>query len=400
MGFGFPAAIGTAIALKPKASPASQVVCIAGDGSLQMNIQEMSTALAHNLPIKILLINNSCLGMVHQFQELFYDKRYSQTELSDNPDFAGLAEAYGWQASRITDPAQVSGEISKMLNAPSPYLLEIVVGRERNVYPMVAPNASLEEGIKGPNTQPPNNNNAHDSLASRSTSPTSTSVASPANPVGSARLKNLESPANPVGSARLENFEIHENPARPTRPESLENPARPVRPDNPADSASPETRHVLAVTVENISGVLSRVASLISRRGFNVESLSVGPTQDPKKSRITVVVWANNRGFEQITKQLNKLVSVYKVTDLTGDGAIERELVLIKVNADAKQRSEIMQVANIFRANIVDVSPTTLTIEATGNENKVHGLEDLLRPYGITEMVRTGKIALGRNVKS
>lgn len=158
-----------------------------------------------------------------------------------------------------------------------------------------------------------------------------------------------------------------------------------------------EVRHVLAVTVENISGVLSRVASLISRRGFNVESLSVGPTQDPQKSRITVVVWANNTGFEQITKQLNKLVSVYKVCDLTHNNAIERELVLIKVKADAQARGEIIQIANIFRANIVDVSTTTLTIEATGTENKVRGLEDLLRPYGITEMVRTGKIALGRN---
>ena len=166
------------------------------------------------------------------------------------------------------------------------------------------------------------------------------------------------------------------------------------------DEQAPETSHVLAVTVENISGVLSRVASLISRRGFNVESLSVGPTQDPEKSRITVVVWANNTGFEQITKQLNKLVSVYKVSDLTNNNAIERELVLIKVNADAKQRGEIIQIANIFRANIVDVSSKSLTIEATGNENKVRGLEDLLRPYGITEMVRTGKIALGRSLKN
>ena len=160
-----------------------------------------------------------------------------------------------------------------------------------------------------------------------------------------------------------------------------------------------EKKHVLAVTVENKSGVLSRVAGLISRRGFNVESLSVGPTEDPALSRITIIVYADDIGYEQITKQLHKLISVYKVTDLTNNNAIERELVLIKVAATPETRSEIVQVADIFRANIVDVGADTLTIEATGNESKIAGLEDLLRGYGIKEMVRTGKIALGRSEK-
>lgn len=156
-------------------------------------------------------------------------------------------------------------------------------------------------------------------------------------------------------------------------------------------------KHVLSVTVENKSGVLSRVTGLISRRGFNIESLSVGPTEDPTMSRITAIVNADEMGYEQITKQLHKLISVFKITDLTNDGAIERELVLYKVNAASDRRSEIIEIVNIFRANIVDVGKNSLTIEATGSEDKLKGLEDLLRAYGIKETVRTGKIAMSRN---
>ena len=156
-------------------------------------------------------------------------------------------------------------------------------------------------------------------------------------------------------------------------------------------------KHVLSVTVENKSGVLSRVTGLISRRGFNIESLSVGPTEDPTMSRITAIVNADEMGYEQITKQLHKLISVFKITDLTNDGAIERELVLYKVNAAPDRRSEIIEIVNIFRANIMDVGKSSLTIEATGSEDKLKGLEDLLRAYGIKETVRTGKIAMSRN---
>ena len=153
-------------------------------------------------------------------------------------------------------------------------------------------------------------------------------------------------------------------------------------------------KHVLSVLVENRPGVLSRVTGLISRRGFNIESLSVGPTEDPTMSRVTAIVQADDVAFEQITKQLHKLISVHKITDLTDEGAIERELVLFKVNAAPERRSEI---ANIFRAKIVDVGKSSLTIEATGDDAKLRGLEDLLRAYGIKETVRTGKVALSRS---
>ena len=158
-------------------------------------------------------------------------------------------------------------------------------------------------------------------------------------------------------------------------------------------------KHILSALVENRPGVLSRVTGLISRRGFNIESLSVGPTEDSTRSRVTAIVYADSVAYEQITKQLNKLVSVYKINDLTDDGAIERELVLFKVNAPSEQRSEVIELANLFRANIVDVGRSSLTIEATGDENKLTGMEDLLRAYGIKEIIRTGKVAMTRNPK-
>lgn len=160
-----------------------------------------------------------------------------------------------------------------------------------------------------------------------------------------------------------------------------------------------ENKHVLSVLVENKSGVLSRVIGLISRRGFNIDSLSVGPTEDPTRSRITIIVDAGTEAYEQIVKQLNKLVCVYKLQDLTNDAYIERELVLFKVNAPAERRSEVIEVANLFRASIVDVGASSLTIEATGSQSKLEGLEELLGAYGIKEITRTGKIAISRNSK-
>lgn len=160
-----------------------------------------------------------------------------------------------------------------------------------------------------------------------------------------------------------------------------------------------ETNRVITLLVANKSGVLARVVGLISRRGFNIESLSVGPTEDPTKSRITIFVEGDEHAFEQITKQLNKLVNVYKLNDLTNAAYVERELVLFKVNAPAEKRSEVIEIANLFRASIVDVGKSSLTIEATGSSSKLEGLEALLEAYGIKEITRTGKIATSRNSK-
>lgn len=158
-------------------------------------------------------------------------------------------------------------------------------------------------------------------------------------------------------------------------------------------------RHILSILVENKPGVLSRVTGLISRRGFNIESLSVAPTEDPTLSRLTIIMIANEIAYEQITKQLHKLISVHKITDLTQEQAIERELVLIKVHATPDKRNEIIEIANVFRAKIVDVGKSSLTIEVTGTETKIAGIEDLLRAYGIKEIIRTGVIAMSRGPK-
>ena len=158
-------------------------------------------------------------------------------------------------------------------------------------------------------------------------------------------------------------------------------------------------KHILSILVENKPGVLSRVTGLISRRGFNIDSLSVGPTEDPTMSRITIIMEADEIAYEQITKQLHKLISVHKITDLTQTAVLERELVLIKVHVTPDKRSEVIEIANIFRANIVDVGKTSLTIEITGSEDKLKGIEDLLRAYGIKEIIRTGLIAMSRGSK-
>ena len=160
------------------------------------------------------------------------------------------------------------------------------------------------------------------------------------------------------------------------------------------------TQHTLAFLVENKPGVLTRVAGLFARRNLNITSLAVGPTEHPGLSRMTVVVDVEALPQEQVTKQLNKLVSVLKVAELEEHSAVERELVLVKVRADAAHRAQVIEVANLFRARIVDVSPESLTIEATGNADKVEALLKLLETFGIRELVKSGIVALGRGSRS
>lgn len=158
-------------------------------------------------------------------------------------------------------------------------------------------------------------------------------------------------------------------------------------------------RHTISALVENKFGVLSRVANLFSGRGFNIDSLCVGESDDPTISRMTIVTRGDDRIIEQIEKQLNKLIDVIKVVDMTKISHVERELVLIKVIVEDNKRSQIMEIANIFRAKIIDISLSTLTIEITGDEDKINAIIDLLNPFGIKELVRTGKIAIGRGGK-
>jgi len=158
-------------------------------------------------------------------------------------------------------------------------------------------------------------------------------------------------------------------------------------------------RHTISVLVVNEFGVLSRISGLFSGRGFNIESLSVAETLDPHVSRMTIVTSGDEKVLEQITKQLNKLVNVIKVYDFTDEEHIERELVLIKVAVNAEARAEILSIVDIFRARVVDVSPRSYTIEMTGDEEKIGAIVELLRPFGIREIVRTGRIAMARSPK-
>jgi acetolactate synthase-1/3 small subunit len=155
-------------------------------------------------------------------------------------------------------------------------------------------------------------------------------------------------------------------------------------------------RHVLSILVENKPGVLARIAGLFSRRGFNIETLAVGPTDDPAISRVTLTVDGALHPIDQVTKQLHKLVNVIKIRDLEPEETIARELALFKVSADDESRSQIMQFTDIFRGNVVDVSKRSMTIEVTGTDDKIEAFERLIRPLGLIEMVRTGEIAVAR----
>lgn len=159
-------------------------------------------------------------------------------------------------------------------------------------------------------------------------------------------------------------------------------------------------KHTLAILVENKPGVLTRVAGLFSRRAFNIESLAVGVTEKPDTSRMTIVVSGDEHVFEQVMKQLNKLIDVIRVSEIPAGDAVNRELALIKVGVDSSTRAEVMQIVTVFRAKIVDVGIKSLVIEITGDEDKINAMEQLLRQFGIKEMVRTGKIAINRGAKT
>ncbi len=158
--------------------------------------------------------------------------------------------------------------------------------------------------------------------------------------------------------------------------------------------------HTLSVLVENKPGVLTRVAALFARRAFNIKSLAVGETEHPEVSRMTIIVQADEQPFEQVTKQLNKLVNVLKVVELEADGSVERRLLLIKVRADESRRTGVLQVVDLFRAHVVDVQPETVVIESIGSLSKLEALVTALEPYGVTEIVQSGAVAIGRGSRS
>jgi acetolactate synthase-1/3 small subunit len=160
------------------------------------------------------------------------------------------------------------------------------------------------------------------------------------------------------------------------------------------------SKHTLSVLVENKPGVLARIAALFSRRGFNIDSLAVGPTEHPEISRMTVVVDVDELPLEQVTKQLNKLIEVLKVVELEGSASVQREILLVKVRTDLQSRSHVLETVQLFRAKVVDVAGDALTIEVTGNRDKLNAFLEVLEPFGIKELVQSGMVAIGRGSRS
>jgi acetolactate synthase-1/3 small subunit len=160
------------------------------------------------------------------------------------------------------------------------------------------------------------------------------------------------------------------------------------------------SRHTLSVLVQNRPGVLARVSGLFSRRGFNIDSLAVGPTDDPDVSRMTIAVNVEDLPLEQVTKQLNKLVNVIKIVELDPDASVQRELMLIKVRADQTSRTQVLEAVSLFRAKVVDVAVDSVTIEATGTADKLAALVRVLEPFGIRELVQSGMVAVGRGSRT
>lgn len=330
MGFGFPAAIGVALA-----HPEETVLCITGDGSLQMNIQELATTVYHRLPVKLMLINNGYLGMVRQWQELFCDRRYAHTALSGNPDFVRVAQAYGMTALRVTRQEEVAPAIEEALRIEGPLLIDFHVEPEESVFPMVAPNKPLSEINKG------------GYICQLALSP--------------------DLPMPPAVDLKVNRGKM---------------------------------KHILSVLVENKSGVLTRVAGLFSRRGFNIENIAVGETVDPGISRMTLTIEGDESVVEQVEKQLNKLINVIKVNNLSHEPLVSRELVLIKVKSESQARTDIQQIVETFRGKVVDVSLDSMIIEVTGNDEKLEAIKLLLQQFGIREIARTGRVALPRGSKT
>jgi acetolactate synthase I/III small subunit len=160
------------------------------------------------------------------------------------------------------------------------------------------------------------------------------------------------------------------------------------------------SRHTLSVLVENKPGVLARIAGLFSRRGFNIDSLAVGPTEHPEVSRMTIVVNVEESPLEQVTKQLNKLIEVIKIVELDNAASVSRELLLVKVRADASSRGQVLEIVQLFRAKVVDVAADALTVQVVGNTDKLEDFLRIVEPYGVRELVQSGMVAIGRGSRS
>ena len=311
MGYGIPAAIGA-----KAARPDATVVCVDGDGCFQMTCQELATSVLERLPIVVVIVNNGHLGMVRQWQDMFFEERFSQVNLTHHlPDYAALADAYGAKGFVAEDEDTLTDALEQAL----------ACGRTAVVDCRVDPRRALLPDDPGRR--------------------------------GGARPRRV-----PV--RRREGHRV--------------------------------TTHTLAVLVENKPGALTRITTMFARRGFNIESLAVGPTERHDISRITLCVECDENALAQIQKQMHKLVNVLRITELPHGESLERELALIKVTAPPERRAELTALRDVFAVRVVDVGSDALVFEICATPEEIDSFEELLRPHGIKEVVRTGRVALGR----
>ncbi len=328
MGFGLPASIGAKIG-----NPDKTVIDISGDGGFQMTMQELATAVSYDVPVVVCILNNGYLGMVRQWQDLFWNKRYSFTCI-DSSDCAACPQA----------PACTRR------------------GRQRAARLQAARRSLRRRGHDG-----------HGEARDRA---------------GAARGDRLR----PADGHRLQDVRRGERvPHGPGRSGDHGDDRRSV-----AARKEEAVKHTLSILVENKPGVLTRVAGLFARRGFNIESLAVGLSEDQRFSRITIVIDGDEHPVDQVTKQLHKLINVLKIRDLDPDNQVSAELLLVRVAGEGEKRTEALQIAEIFNAKIVDVDRRQLTLRVVGTNDKVEALLELLQPLGVLEVVRTGTIAMGR----
>lgn len=314
MGFGLPAALGVKMAL-----PEETVVCVTGDGSIQMNIQELSTALQYELPVLVVNLNNRYLGMVKQWQDMIYSGRHSQSYMQSLPDFVRLAEAYGHVGIQISHPHELESKLSEALEQVRNNRLvfvDVTVDGSEHVYPMQIRGGGMDE----------------------------------------------------MWLSKTERNLI--------------------------------MRRILSVLLENESGALSRVIGLFSQRGYNIESLTVAPTDDPTLSRMTIQTVGDEKVLEQIEKQLHKLVDVLRVSELGQGAHVEREIMLVKIQASGYGRDEVKRNTEIFRGQIIDVTPSLYTVQLAGTSDKLDAFLASIRDVAkIVEVARSGVVGLSRGDK-
>jgi acetolactate synthase-1/3 small subunit len=348
MGVGIPYAMGIKLA-----KPDSEVFCITGEGSVQMCIQELSTCLQYNTPIKIVSLNNRYLGMVRQWQELDYEGRYSHSYMDALPNFVKLAEAYGHVGMLIERPQDVEAGAARSAQAQGPHGVH---GLPHRPHRKRVPDGQGRQG---------HHRNA----------------AGLRGPLSATHTDGFRWP-RPAPPAHLTNL-LAAEPARLPPGGGLEKP-----------ESHYETHHCRPARKR--ARRLSRVVGLFSARGYNIESLTVAPTEDPSLSRMTIQTTGSDDVIEQITKHLNRLIEVVKVVDLTEGAYTERELMMVKVRAVGKEREEMKRMADIFRGRIIDVTEKSYTIELTGDQSKNDAFLVAIDRSAILETVRTGSSGIGR----